>query len=193
MRYLVYLAGQITGLTYEGATDWRDWAAEKLDSDKIETLSPMRGKSFLKDAGILHSGTYVPAVSTAKGIMRRDFYDCTRADCVLVNLLGAQKVSIGTMMELGFAYARQIPVVLVMEPGGNPHQHVMVEQAAAYIVPTLGEGVELVKFLFNDTHQVSRCERQSCGRVLKVTAKGLYCSDACYLADEAETAEEGVE
>jgi hypothetical protein len=150
MKHYVYLAGAITGLTYKGATDWRDFVASQLDSDKVETLSPMRGKNFLLDVGILQNGTYDDKViSSGKGIMRRDFFDCTRASCVFVNLLGAQRVSIGTVLEVAWAYQAKIPVIVVMEQD-NMHNHVMFNEAATYIVRTIEEAVELTKFLFND-------------------------------------------
>jgi hypothetical protein len=59
MKHYVYLAGPITGLTYEGATEWRNVAAEKLDSDKIETLSPLRGKNYLLGRGLGLPGGHV--------------------------------------------------------------------------------------------------------------------------------------
>lgn len=149
MKYTVYLAGQITGLTYEGATDWRDKVASQLDSDKIETLSPMRGKSYLADAGVLHAGEYTQVMSTGKGINRRDNFDCTRCDCLLVNLLGTTKPSIGTCMEIGWAYQCKIPVLVVMEPN-NVHRHVMIEDCTSWRVETLDEAVHIVKVLFND-------------------------------------------
>ena len=42
--HTVYLAGPITGLTYDGATDWRHAVAADLNSVGIKGLSPMRGK-----------------------------------------------------------------------------------------------------------------------------------------------------
>jgi nucleoside 2-deoxyribosyltransferase len=149
MKYTVYLAGAITGLTYKGASDWRDAVAEQLDSDKIETLSPLRGKSYLLDAGVLHSGEYKQTMSTGKGINRRDNFDCTRADVLLVNLLGAQKVSIGTVMEIAWAYQVRTPIVAVMEDN-NVHTHVMIEDCLTYKVKTLEEAVDIIKVLFND-------------------------------------------
>jgi nucleoside 2-deoxyribosyltransferase len=150
MKHYVYLAGPITGLTYDGAQDWRTFAALQLDSDKIETLSPLRGKNYLLKRGVLHAGEYKEAMSTSKGINRRDHFDCVRADCVFVNLLDTpDKVSIGTMMEIAWAWDHQIPVIAVME-NDNIHDHAMVNDCITYRVTTLEEGYELVRFLFNE-------------------------------------------
>ena len=149
MKNYVYLAGPITGLTFQGATDWRTHAAALLDSDNVECLSPLRGKDFLKNAGVLHAGTYDGILTTGKGIMRRDFFDCTRSTAVLVNLLGAEKISMGTVMELGWCYQAQIPTVVVME-NNNIHNHVMVNEACTYTVGSIEQAIETMKFLLNE-------------------------------------------
>jgi nucleoside 2-deoxyribosyltransferase len=150
VKHRVYLCGPITHLTYRDATDWRTTAARLLDSDKVETISPLRGKDFLKDTGVLHSGTYDGTFASAKGIVGRDHFDCTRADCLLVNLVGAPRVSIGSCFELAWAFDRKIPVVLIMEKTGNCHEHVFISESYTYRVETLEEAVTLVRCLFND-------------------------------------------
>lgn len=144
MRPTVYLSGPITGLTYVGATDWRDYAKAVL-APEIDGLSPMRAKDYLAGEQALAAAGYSEkALSCAKGITTRDRYDTTRADLMLVNLLGAERVSIGTMIEFGWADAARVPIVLVMGDG-NPHDHAMVREMAGFIVPTLDEGLDIVK------------------------------------------------
>lgn len=149
MKKRVYLAGPISGLSYEGAQDWREDVALQLDSKYVETLTPMRGKGFLKGIGTIHSGAWEGAVASQKGITRRDMFDTVNATCLFVNLKDATRVSIGTVMELAWAYLRQIPTVVIVEPG-NIHEHVMVMEACTYIVPTVAEGVELTRYLLNE-------------------------------------------
>jgi nucleoside 2-deoxyribosyltransferase len=158
MKEYVYLAGPITGLTFDGAQDWRSEASKALDSDKIETLTPLRGKAHLRKDGVLHNGVKPYSqpenpITSSKGITRRDMNDTTRSSAVLANLSKTDKVSIGTVMELAWAYKEQIPLVVVMEKE-NVHQHAMVLECATYIVPTLAEGIGLVKFLLNDVKGV---------------------------------------
>ena len=71
-----------------------------------------------------------------------------RCDMVLMNLLGATKVSIGSMIELGWADAFRKPVVLVIEEG-NCHMHAIVQEIAGFIVPTLDQGIEVVKSILS--------------------------------------------
>jgi nucleoside 2-deoxyribosyltransferase len=79
--------------------------------------------------------------------MTRDHWDVSRCDAVLVVLSGATRVSIGTVMELGWAYAYRKPVVAVMEEEGNPHEHGMVREALSYRVTTLDEAIDLLNIL----------------------------------------------
>ncbi len=148
-RPLVYLAGGIAGLRGAEATDWRLEAAERLNTRRVETLDPMRAKAALsaqtristdfndyKDRG---------AFFTAKGIMTRDFNDVKRCDALLVNLLAAEKPSLGTIMELAWAYAFQKPAVIAIEASGNPHDlHPMIHEAMPFRVTTLDEAIDAV-------------------------------------------------
>lgn len=154
MKQLIYLAGPIAGLTYNGAQDWRTEAAQVLDSDKVETLSPMRGKEFLTANGTLGATFDGHVLTSDKGINRRDMLDTCRSTAVLVNLGGAEKVSIGTCMELAWAFMKQIPTIVVMEPG-NIHEHAMINDCITYKVSTLEDAYLLVKLLCNDSPKPS--------------------------------------
>lgn len=142
----VYLAGPISGCDYNTATDWRESVTEELAQYGIQGMSPMRCKSYLKDLKDLgvEDVQKMNATSTARGIMTRDRYDCTSCDVLLVNFLGAKRVSIGTVMEIAWADLCRTPIVCVMEPG-NIHQHAMVDEALGFVVPTLEEAVDIVK------------------------------------------------
>lgn len=145
-KFLVYLAGPITGLTYDGCTEWRDTVKDKV-STSILTMSPMRGKQHLKEKtkdGFIGDHYDDMVLATVKGINTRDYNDVKRSDAILVNLLGAEKVSIGTVMEIAWARAFSIPVVCVMEEG-NVHQHAMLNYACGYIVNSLEEGMAVLE------------------------------------------------
>lgn len=147
MPKLVYLAGPISGCTYDGAMDWRNAAARVLEDAGIIALSPMRGKAYLDIPGQRIDGqpeAYrgVP-LSAAKGIVTRDRWDCQRADVILMYLKGAERISIGSMIEMGWADSARVPVVLVLEPG-NVHEHAMLVQLAGFVVETLDEALHVV-------------------------------------------------
>lgn len=147
MQNTVYLSGPITGLTFNNCTDWRDYARKALKRHSIQGISPMRGKEYLANAGIITDGqpaVLANAMSQDQAIVTRDRWDTSRCDFMLCNLLGAKSVSIGTMVEIGWADAYRVPVVLVMEPAGNIHEHAFVRQLSGYRVETLDEGLELI-------------------------------------------------
>lgn len=143
----VYLAGAITGLTFGDAEDWRSYAKANLDENGITGYSPLRAKDYLLSAGILsgHPDAYKDQVlSSAKGILNRDRWDVMTCDAMLVNLLGAERVSVGTVMEIAYADAFRKPTVVVMEED-NIHHHAMLDTAVGWIVDDLDFGIELVK------------------------------------------------
>ena len=84
-------------------------------------------------------------MTCSKGIVTRDRFDCTRADAVLFNMLGAKTVSIGTCIEFGWADAARNPVVLVMEDASNLHDHPMVREIAGFRVNDLDAGIRLLE------------------------------------------------
>ncbi len=133
----VYLAGPITGVLYDVATSWRDRAIRYLDEHGIVGLSPMRGTQGPNQS-----------LNTSAAITTRARSDLMRSDAVLVNLLNSKTVSIGTMIELGWADAWRKPVVLVIEPD-NIHQHSIVGTLAGFCVETLDEGLWLIRQIVN--------------------------------------------
>lgn len=142
-EFLVYLAGPITGLAWGDATDWREYVIKRLPS-YIIGVSPLRGKEYLSKEGNLKDNyPGLHPMSTEDGIMTRDRFDVMRADALLVNFLGATRVSIGTVMEISWAHLLNKPVVVVMEEG-NIHQHSMLRKASSLIVPSLNNGIDLI-------------------------------------------------
>lgn len=149
----VYLAGPISGLTYDGATSWRDDIVKQLWERNVEGLTPMRGKAFLgkatKIADHYKEEDYDDVSGTVAAINIRDHNDVYTCDALLVNLLGTKSVSIGTVMEIAWARAYNKPVVLVIEKDGtNLHEHSMLTYGVLR-VPTLEEGVKQILQILN--------------------------------------------
>lgn len=154
MQPKVYLAGAIAGLQFDSATDWRFQAKHALNERGIEALDPMRAKNALSSRGQIsnnfHDYEANGAFFTSRGIMTRDFNDVKTCDALLVNLLGLVKPSLGTVMELGWAYALQKPAIVVIERSGNPHDnHPMIHEAMRFRVETLEEAIDAVAVVLN--------------------------------------------
>ena len=119
---------------------------EELAKDGIQAFSPMRAKEYLKQEGIL-TGSYPKGglFSSSRNIMTRDFFDATTSDVILANLLGSEKVSIGTVMEMAWAYQARIPLVVAMENEKNCHEHPMLDEAYGFRCSSLADAVFVVK------------------------------------------------
>lgn len=142
---LVYLSGPITACSYGEATDWRKWAAEHL-AKGIAPLSPLRGQTHLEGVQSIAAHNEEDVFGSKKGMTAFDRSDVKRADALLVNLLGAKRVSLGTVMEVAWADAWDKPIVVVDEPG-SIHDHPMLSTVAEYVVGDLAFGVEVVNAL----------------------------------------------
>ena len=155
---VVYLAGPISGCTYGECTTWRDEFAKDMPKD-IFFASPMRGKSSKGSTCREQTGAgevAIPGRADAvlrqdAAIMARDFFDCNRAAVVVFYLLGATRVSIGTMMEAAWAYAKHTPAIFIMEKEGNIHDHPMLRQAIDYQVESVEEAKQVVRAILDTT------------------------------------------
>lgn len=165
-QFKVYLAGAISGLKYGEADDWRKYATNELakgpfreavlgrhseeilypayyEHSGIHAYSPMRNNGFLVPMEGMPDTT--ASLSKIEAILTRDHWDCKTADLILVNLLEArEKVSIGTVMEIAWAHAYRIPVVLVMDKN-NVHNHGLLIQTVGWVKETLDEGIQTAK------------------------------------------------
>lgn len=146
MSKKIYLAGPISGLTFEGAQDWRTEFSNGISSE-IQCYSPLRGKDYLKMRGPLEGSYDEFPLSTDQGITARDRFDCMGSDLVVFNLLGASRISIGTMIELGWADAARNPAILIMEKTGNPHEHPMVRLTTQFRVGNLKDAAAIAEII----------------------------------------------
>jgi hypothetical protein len=112
--------------------------------ERIACFSPMRNKEYLANEVVVGDSYANTVMSCSRGIMTRDRFDCTRSDMLLVNLLNAKKVSIGTVMEMAWADLKRIPIVIAME-ADNVHAHAMIQEAAGFVVGSLEEAMRVVE------------------------------------------------
>lgn len=147
--FLLYLAGPITGVSYGASTDWRKYVAEKLPK-YIQGVSPMRGKKYLNKEKSVKDCYENRPLSSRKGITTRDRFDVMRCDMLFVNLEGAEKVSIGTVMEIAWADMLRKPIVIVMSKN-NVHYHSMVRESAGFIVSSLDKAIQIAVAVLSPT------------------------------------------
>jgi nucleoside 2-deoxyribosyltransferase len=144
----IYLAGPIAGLSYNSCTNWREYALNQLKSWGIEGLSPMRAKENLAKERFLQDN-YEGVLTNDMAVVTRDRNDVMYCDLLLANVLGATEYSRGTGGEIFWADAFRKPIVLVIEPQGNPHDYSMIRGMLGFRVETLDEGLLVAKTVLN--------------------------------------------
>lgn len=163
MKGSIYLSGPIGQTDFAGASNWYRRVREALSPD-IRLFMPMRFAWHLEGSkGEIGSHTPetpvldIPAehrrhdeiFGTRAAIAGADRFDCQRADLVLMNLEQATRVSIGCMIEAGWADAARVPIILVAQPG-NPHAgHPILEHLATWRVRTLEEACAVVRLVLD--------------------------------------------
>ena len=147
--FLLYCAGPITGVSYGESTDWREYVASRLPQH-IKAVSPMRGKKYLVGEKNIKDSYEEYPLSCQKGITCRDRMDVMRCDMILVNFLGANKVSIGSVMEVAWADAWRKPIIVVME-NNNIHFHAMLREVSGFIVSNLDEAIAIATAVLSPT------------------------------------------
>ena len=104
----------------------------------------MRGKAYLSKEDKIKDSYSDYTMSSINGINVRDFNDCKTADAILVNFIGCgTRVSTGTVMEIAWARAFQIPIVIVMEKE-NVHNHGMLT-FGNIIVDNMEDGISAIR------------------------------------------------
>lgn len=139
-EFYVYLAGPIekdlTTLNPHSIL-WREKALEGFDYQHLvwDILDPTRGKKAKDEQGnwsysinpenIFHYNPFF--------IFSRDLEDIDKSDIVVVNLIDAESLSIGTCFEFGYAYANEKFIITVC-PNETIAKHPFVSQASDIIL-----------------------------------------------------------
>ena len=158
MDKTTYLAGPIDGLSYAEGIEWRQHAQRELAVHGIKGLSPQRGKEYIANyADIASEMDFAKQecligdnpMSTSRGILTRDKFDALNCSVLFVNFLGATRVSIGTVMEIAWAYLQGKPIVVVLSDDDTLHKnHPMLRETFSYVVNDIDKGLDIVKGIF---------------------------------------------
>ena len=146
MKPIVYLGGPITGLSYSSADDWRQDAASYLEPE-ISCANPLRNAKHLEGSDKIPAAVSGVRFLSDRCITQQDYFDICRSQAMLMNFLGAPRISGGSSWEMGVCWERRTPIVMVMEPEGNPHDHPILRETAAFRCETLAEALIIVRGL----------------------------------------------
>lgn len=146
----IYLAGPITGFTVEEVITNITSHASRLSIMGYDVLHP-----FIGSCGVsIINGPLQPygytGISSDHSIFCRDKWCVLQADIIIVNLIGAKRVSIGSMMELAWASDHNKHTIVVIEDN-NMHQHAFVKEAADLIFTELDSAFDYLEKLIRRT------------------------------------------
>ena len=127
--FKIYCCKPISGRTAEEVFEYYEEMERTLSDYGYKVLSPLHGKDVLRTEKEFRATDYRHPVATNHAIFERDRWMVKQADVVYANMLDTKMVSIGSMMEMAWAFDSGKHVVLAIEPG-NIHQHAFVLEAA---------------------------------------------------------------
>lgn len=144
MKY-VYLAGSISGLTYEEANGWRTdpQFLAAIHAHGWEPVSPLEGLERLEGRGELDAW-FEGGDSSCKAVWR----DLTMIDCssAVIAKLGP-KASVGTLMEMGYAFRARKPIISVVNQHDWVHDHPFITELSRVVVRNLFEAASELAIL----------------------------------------------
>lgn len=122
-----YLSGSITGRYKADVLAEHAGFAGDL-AKRVTVFSPMRSKTDVPD-GLLATSFFENSLfASPRAIVARNVGDIRRCGTFACNLTHGDKVSVGSLLELGVAHALGRQIVVAITPGGahdHPHVHAL--------------------------------------------------------------------
>ena len=140
----IYCCAAISGRPYDEVIKYYEQLRDDLIKYGMHPFIPMVRKDHMNDPSLPAFGFNEPG-SSDKAITNRDRWLVKNSNIVYANLLDAKRVSIGTCMELAWAYDCGKHIILSIEKTGNLHQHAFVLTAADVIYHTHEEAMLYIK------------------------------------------------
>ena len=137
----IYIAHQITGLTFEQVLAYYMPMVHRLKVLGYTTFNPVTLyiDGVDKDAVCAAANLKGPLINN-HALFERDKWMVSKADVILADFTGADRISIGACMELAIANVLGKHIVVIMAPD-NPHYHGFVLEASSCTFPTIDEAL----------------------------------------------------
>lgn len=137
----IYLAGPISGLSYDEVTDFFTSKYEKL-KDFYDITHPMLGKDYLRNELEFKAHGYGNPISTNHSITLTDFWRVDQSDILFIDFSsGVDRVSIGGVAEMSRAFAKNKLIITVL-PDNNIHNHAFILEMSTTIFKTNEEAID---------------------------------------------------
>jgi len=145
----IYLAGPMSGLSWREALAWRREAEAELSKD-WRLINPVRAQvpedqqNEIIEATTQLDTKKVDIEVTATAVTAQDEFFIDQSDWILAYFLGAGKISIGTVWELGYGWGTGKKIFSVLEPG-SIHDHAFVRRRSHVFSPHLSDAIQFFK------------------------------------------------
>ncbi len=150
----VYLVGPITGYAFEVVARWRKEFVANPPEGTVG-IDPLRKRKELATSKKLDGEYPTHRLASKDGILAQNKYDVHRSSAILANFLGVDLLSLGSVIELAWAFHEWKYVVVAMKKG-NPHDHPWVRACADSVVETMDEARSIVRRPFEGGRARSR-------------------------------------
>lgn len=138
----IYLAGPITGLSYEEVVSRIERLQKELKKAGYDVIHPMIGKKCLQNETKFKPSGYTHPITSDHSIVRRDHWMVINSDILFLDFTqGKSNVSIGSICELAWAYHNNVYTVVVL-PKDNVHNHAFVKEMSDVIFTNIDEAIE---------------------------------------------------
>lgn len=145
MKKFIYLAGPIAGQTEAQANDWRISVNSVLKYTGLVAVSPLRCEPPDPDGVYSLEANPSSPFHSARAIAEKNLIDVRTCDAMLAYLPNA--ASVGTLIELGWAYAYHKPIIVVtMDPKLTSHP--IIKTCAGWVLEDLGSAVDVLLAIF---------------------------------------------
>ena len=136
----VYLAGPVERTLLSTARTWRKLATTRFWTRGITTIDPLRTDDVITRDGIIEASEL-----PNRYLMQRCYQDVCQSQAILVNFVEGNYPSFGSIIELGWAWQRQIPVVAVISLEQQIYKkHPMIAETISVSVPKLDDAIKIV-------------------------------------------------
>lgn len=138
----LYLAGPISGLTYEEAiSDRHSWEAQhEFELVGFQGISPLEGYEELAGKGELPVMFEELVEGSAEQAVHSDLRMIDASVAVFANYKREAGPSLGTASEIGYAYAKNKPIVTLI-PDGGPNVHPFILYLSTHVHRTWNDAM----------------------------------------------------
>jgi len=150
----IYLGGSISGASGDEVFGDFEGRRDSL-APYYEVLSPLVGKGQIRTELEYRAHGYGHPLANNHAIIERDRWMVSLADVVYINLMSAERVSIGSMMELAWAHHMGKHSIVAM-PKDGLHMHAFVLEAADVVYHSDEEAIAYLVELARSIEGVGR-------------------------------------